>query len=65
MDILLDILEFFKGIVFYADILLAIGLLIGVMLASIGSVKHRFGLEVLGAVLAVLCLVVALYLFRG
>lgn len=49
----------------YADLVLALGILLGVMLMSIGSVKHSLGLEVFGAVLAVLCLVAALYWFWG
>lgn len=65
MDILLDILEFLKGVVLHPDVLLAIGLLLGVMIASVGSVKHRFGLEVGGVVMAVMCLVMAMYWFRG
>lgn len=49
----------------YADLFLAVGILIGVMFASIGSAKHNFGLEVSGIVITVLCCLLAYCLFRG
>ena len=57
-----DTLQFLLN---YVDIFLAAGAFVGVMVASIGSAKHRFGLEVTGIVTTVLCAIIALYYFRG
>lgn len=47
------------------DIFLAVGVFLGVILASLGSAKHKFGLEVLGIVMALFFAIVAFYYFKG
>ncbi|MBR2906826.1 MAG: hypothetical protein IKC26_02120 [Clostridia bacterium] len=49
----------------YADLFLAVAILIGVMLMSVGSTKHNFGLELSGIVITVICCLWAYCLFGG
>ncbi|MBR2906784.1 MAG: hypothetical protein IKC26_01910 [Clostridia bacterium] len=52
-------------LIYYADALLALGLLIGIVLMCVGSARHSLGLQVCGGTIAALCIVVQIYLMWG
>ena len=59
------VLDFWKWLSPYPELLLAVGIMIGVMLMSAGSTKHNFRLELSGIMITVICCILAYYLFRG
>lgn len=51
--------------IYYVDVLLAVGLMVGVMLMCFGFSKNTFSMKVIGGFIAATCVVIEFYLTRG